>query len=202
MTRKSNEKLWQHLLTELKDFNVQAGWFENARYSDDTPIAYIAAIQNYGCIIDHPGGTPYYVNATTGLAQFVSNNSVTGQYLRKRGLVTKSHWITIPPRPFMDNARARVEGEEGKEKLFEELLRVFEGKQTMLQAMNRMGLWLQGVIQEEIRNLTIPALKRSTVRNREKRYTSKKKKTSITPNKPLVDTGIMLATVQNKVEIK
>lgn len=202
MTRKSNEKLWNHLINELKDFKVEAGWFENSRYSDDTPIAYVAAIQNYGCIIDHPGGTPYYINATTGLAQFVSKESVTGRYLIKRGLLTKPHWITIPARPFMDNAKARIQGQEGKEKLMQELLRVFEGRQTMTQAMNRIGSWMQGVIQDEIKAINQPALKRNTVRARENKYTSKKKKTSVTPDKPLQDTGIMLSTVQYKAETK
>ena len=202
MPRKSNEKLWKHLINELKDFEIQAGWFETAKYADGTSVAYIAAVQNYGCTIDHPGGTPYYVNATSGLAQFVSKDSVTGRYLEKRGLVTKPHWITIPPRPFMDNAKARLQGSEGQKIIQQELLRVFEGKQTMQVAIERIGIWLQGIIQEEINNMTSPALKSSTVRAREKRYLSKKKKTSITPNHPLMDTNMMYSSVQHKAEIK
>lgn len=202
MTRKSNEKLWNHLINELDDFTIQAGWFENSRYDSDTPIAYVAAIQNYGCTFEHPGGTPYYINATTGLPQFVSKDSVTGRYLSKNGILTKSHWITIPARPFMDNAKKRIEGQEGIQILLQELLKVFEGRQTMNQAVNRLGMWAQKIIQDEIRAMNSPALKRDTVRKREKQYSSKKKKTSVTPNKPLVDTGLMLAEVQYKAERK
>ena len=49
--RKKNVKLWNNLTKQLKDFDIRAGWFENSRYDDNTPIAGIAAIQNYGAHI-------------------------------------------------------------------------------------------------------------------------------------------------------
>lgn len=164
--RSKNEKLWNHLKSNLRDYKVEAGWFENTRYDDNTPVAYIAAVQNYG-------------TAQAG----------------------KGHTTVIPARPFMDNAQNRVKGTEGKQILLQEMLRVFEGKQTMEQATNRLALWAKGVIQEEIKNLTSPPLAEATIKNRERRYKSKskQKKKSTTIAKPLVDTGIMLATVQSKV---
>lgn len=201
--RKKNVKLWNHLLKELKDFEIQAGWFENTRYDADTPIAGIAATQNYGAEISNPGGQPYYINSSTGLAVFVSKTSLFGQHLIAKGQVTKPHTITIPPRPFMDNAKKRIQGEEGKEILMQELLRVFEGRQTMQQAASRLKEWLKNIIQEEITKLQSPPLKSSTVRNREKRYVSNaKNQDPVTMAKPLVDTGLMLETVQGKFELK
>ena len=172
--RKSNKKLWNHLLTELQDFKIIAGWFENTRYDADTPIAGIAAAQNYGCSIDNPGGQPYYINSSTGMAVFVSKDSLFGQHQINKGMVTKAHTIIIPPRPFMENAKKRIQGEEGREILMQEMLRVFEGRQTTKQAAMRLKEWLKNVIQEEIVKLQEPPLKRSTVRNREKRYISKR----------------------------
>ena len=49
--RKKNVKLWNHLTTQLKDFKITAGWFENTRYDAETPVAGIAAVQNYGAHI-------------------------------------------------------------------------------------------------------------------------------------------------------
>ena len=202
MTRKKNIELWNHLLKELNDFEIQAGWFEDSRYDANTPVAGIAAVQNFGATIDCPGGTPYFIGSD-GLAQFVSKNSVTGRYLIKNGLVTKQHWITIPARPFMEYAKARIQGEEGKEILLQEFIRVFSGKQTTKQAAARLKEWVVNIIKEEIQKMQTPALAASTVRNRKKRYSSKTKKANPkTTAKPLVDTGIMLAEVQGKVEIK
>ena len=190
-------------MKELSDFEIQAGWFENSTYDGKTPIAGIAAAQNYGCSINNPGGQPYYINSSTGMAVFASKDSLFGQHQISKGMVTKPHTIVIPARPFMDNAKKRIQGQEGKEILMQEMLRVFEGRQTMMQAVTRLKEWAKNIIQEEIVKLQTPPLSRSTVRTREKRYTSKAKKANPkTMSKPLVDTGLMLAEVQGKAEIK
>jgi len=181
MARKSNQKLWDHLINELDDFQVQAGWFENSRYDSNTPIAYVAAIQNYGAHIRVADNFKKYLH-------FI------GIHLRN----DKTEFI-IPPRPFMDNAKKRVEGEEGKQIILQELLRVFSGKQTMEKALNRMGLWLQGVIQDEIKAINSPKLSGMTVEMRDMSYQSKSVNKS---TKPLNSTGMMLATVQYKAERK
>lgn len=196
--RKKNEKLWNHLHKELNDFVIKAGWFENSRYDAETPVAGIAAVQNYGCIIDNPGGQPYYINGNTGLAVFLSRKSVTGRYYIKIGKVTKQHYIIIPPRPFYDNAKERIKT-EGIKIIKQELLRVLDGRQTMEQATNRFGLWMQGVIQEEIKKINSPALSPSTIRERNSVYRSKSKNKS---TKPLNASGIMYDSVQYQVEKK
>ncbi len=179
MTRKSNEKLWQHLVENLKDFNVQAGWFENSRYDDNTPIAYVAAIQNYGATVRVADNFKNYLH-------------YIGIHLKKDKTV-----FIIPPRPFMDNAKKRIQGQEGKEKLLQLLLRVFEGRLTMLKAMEQMGLWMQGVIQDEIKKMNTPELSGMTVEMRDKAYDSKSVNKS---TKPLNQSGLMFAEVQNRVE--
>lgn len=187
--RKKNVKLWNHLLKNLKDFEVQAGWFENSTYDGKTPIAGIAAVQNYGANI-----TQAVTDKQRAFLHYL------GVHLKKS---TSELNITIPARPFMENAKKRVQGKEGKEILMQEMLRVFEGRQTMLQAVTRLKEWLASVIREEIIALQDPPLKRATVRNREKRYTTKSKKANPkTLSKPLVDTGLMLAEVQGKAELK
>ena len=181
MARKSNEKLWNHLINELDDFQVQAGWFEESRYDSDTPIAYVAAIQNFGARVRTADSFKKYLH-------------VIGIHLRK----DKTEFI-IPPRPFMDNAKRRVESDEGKQIILQELLKVFAGKQTMEKALNRMGLWLQGVIQEEIKAINSPKLSGMTVEMRDMSYTSESANKS---TKPLNSTGLMFSSVQYKAEKK
>lgn len=187
--RKKNEKLWKHLINELQNFEIQAGWFENSKYDDNTPVAYIAAIQNYGCEI--------LQNVTPKQRAYLN---YAGIHLKKG---TNSLNITIPARPFFDNAKRRIQGAEGKEMLHQELLRVFEGRQTMKIACEKLAKWAQRVIQEEIIKIQSPPLAESTVKARERRYKSRTKKANPkTLSKPLAATSIMLASVQGKAEIK
>ena len=192
---KKNVEAWKRLTKDLNDFSIQAGWFENTRYDADTPVGKIAAIQNDGALIHHPGGTPYYFSELAQRAIFVHKNTAFSFELP----LTKPHDIVIPPRPFMDNAKERVQGDEGHRMITQELLRVFEGKQTMEQAAKRLGSWVQGVIQEEIKKITTPPLSKSTIQIRNSQYASKSSNKS---TKPLNSTGIMFDTIQNKVTMK
>ena len=179
--RKKNVKLWNNLTKKLKDFEIQAGWFSESRYDDNTPIAGIAAVQNYGA----------HIRAAKEFKNFLH---YIGIHLKKD---TKE--FIIPPRPFMDNAKKRINGQEGREILMQEFLRVFEGRQTMEQAAKRIGLWCQRVIQEEIRKIKSPALSSMTIEMRNNEYASESKSKS---TKPLNSTGLMLETVQSKVTMK
>lgn len=51
------------LMKKLKNFSIKAGWFENAKYGDNKSVAGIAAVQDGGATISHPGGTPYKFGA-------------------------------------------------------------------------------------------------------------------------------------------
>ena len=55
-----------------------------------------AAIQEFGGVINHPGGTPYFVG-DSGVAYFVSKDSPGADKMA----VTKAHQITLPARPYM-----------------------------------------------------------------------------------------------------
>ena len=70
----------------------------------------------------------------------------------------------------------------------------------MTQAMAKLGLVVQGDIDREISTLTQPELSEKTIKARLRRKGKKKATTSI--QKPLIDTGAMLAALTNKVESK
>ncbi len=56
-----------------------------------------AAIHEYGGIIHHPGGTPYFIEGLTGMAVFVSIAAALNRNLP----VTRAHDIPIPERSYM-----------------------------------------------------------------------------------------------------
>ncbi len=180
MGRKKNQKLWNQLTKNLNDFEIKAGWFENTRYDDGTAIGFVARVQNNGA----------FINVTDKQRAFlhylgIHLKDTTGQ-------------IIIPPRPFMNNAEDRVK-REGHQILMQEILRVFEGRQTMEQVTNRLGIWLQGIIQEEIIKIKEPKLSSATIEIRNNAYVSHSSNKS---TKPLNATGIMLNTVQYQVTKK
>lgn len=55
-----------------------------------------AAIQEYGGVINHPGGTAYFIKPG-GMAAFVPDSSILSTYLPR----TKPHEIVLPARPYM-----------------------------------------------------------------------------------------------------
>lgn len=180
MGRRKNQKLWNQLTKNLNDFQIEAGWFENTKYDDGTSIGFVARIQNNGA----------HINVTNKQRKFLH---YLGIHLKN-----STGQIIIPPRPFMDNAKDRVK-KEGHQILQQEILRVFEGRQTMEKATSRLGEWLQGVIQKEITKLNNPKLSSATIEIRNKSYASHSSNQS---TKPLNDSGLMLATVQYQVTKK
>lgn len=65
-------------LRELHGLEAKVGWFESARYKDGTPVAYVAAIHEFG--------------AVTRLAKAAEAYQAGGQGAKP---------VVIPPRPFM-----------------------------------------------------------------------------------------------------
>lgn len=76
--------------------------------------AELGAVHEFGATINHPGGQPYYINSSTGMAVFVSKNSAFGKHLIEKGQVTKPHKINIPERSFL---RVPILGAEGQKKI-------------------------------------------------------------------------------------
>lgn len=106
---KGAEKTYKNLKTIMKNlgqkYSIKVGIIgESAgQIHEGTELnnATLGAVHEFGATINHPGGQPYYINSSTGLAVFVSKNSVFGQYLIQKGQVTKPHTINIPARPFL-----------------------------------------------------------------------------------------------------
>lgn len=80
----------------------------------DLTLADLAAVHELGATIKNPGGQPYYINSSTGLAVFVKKDSLFGQHLIEKGQVTKPHEINIPARSFL---RVPILGSEGKREI-------------------------------------------------------------------------------------
>jgi hypothetical protein len=177
-------------LKELDGKQVRAGWFESAKYEDGTLVAGIAALQEKGGVIQHPGGTPYKIGAD-GKAVFVTKAAGAGLP------VTKAHSITIPPRPFMQptvdresNNWIKIMGEGAKA--------VVRGATTARDVLEALGLNAQEEIRRSISLVVSPPLKKATIAARLRKRADKKHVGLL--DKPLEDTRTMWDTVQHTVE--
>jgi len=196
VTRK-NPQVFQQITARLKDldgYEGKAGWLESAKYEDGTPIAGIAAVQEFGATINHPGGTPYKIGPD-GRAIFVSRNSPGAEKLP----VTKPHTIVIPPRPFMRPT------EEREHKTWLALLAsgaraVVRGTKTGFEVMDSVAHKAALDIAKSITLVTSPPLKAGTIAARKRARADKK--TLGLLDKPLVDSGDMIDTVTHSVEKK
>lgn len=99
----------------------------------------------------------------------------------------------IPPRPFFNPTLEDNEKKYAKimAKNFENIL---EGKTNTSQALGQIGEFVKGDIQESIRAVTSPTLSKRTIAARAKK--NSKGKASA---KPLVDTGLMIQSVDYEV---
>ena len=180
------------LMRKLKDFSVKAGWFENARYDDNKPVAGIAAVQDGGATISHPGGTPYKFGKN-GEVVFVEKGTPNPVG------ITRPHTIVIPPRPFM-----KPSVEDNKEDFvgqIEQISRKFlNGEISEQQAAEMIGTEAAGNIKKAIAKVNAPPLKASTVRRKRSGYADTKTTGSLT--KPLIGSGHLLETVDYQAELK
>lgn len=198
ITRK-NPKAFAEIVNRLKALDgtsAKAGWFSTSKYENGTPVAYIAAIQEYGAHINHPGGTPYKI--VDGRAVFVRKDAPGAESLPK----TKPHPIVIQPRPFMRPTVVR-ETQNWLKYLAQGASAVLRGKVTPDVVMEAIGLRAAADIAKSITLVTSPSLKRGTVRARMRAKSDKK--TLGLLDKPLVDSGkmyeeIVNSSVNHKVE--
>lgn len=163
-------------IKELGEKKLTIGVFESAKYEDGTPVAGVAAVQELG-----------------------------------------SAKMGIPPRPFF-----RTTAEEKKEE-WKDLFRraaeaVLDGKLSGEDALDRIGLQVAGQVKTKITQIQEPALSPVTLHLRKLKQqgeeitgsivgAAKKKAasgenldTSGVSTKPLVDDGILLASITHKVE--
>lgn len=159
--KKSIDKTIEQAISALKNKSVNIGWFPSARYTDGTPVAYVATIQEFGYA---SGG--------------------------------------IPPRPFMRPTVIRCKNQ------WKQLARgyaseIIHGKRTVDGALTVLGSTIQGQIQQSISLVREPVLKRSTIEARiarSRNYRRSTKSQALGLTKPLVDTGVMRATVSYEIE--
>lgn len=177
-------------LKALKGKTVEAGWFESDRYpatGDNNvgiQVSRVARTLEFGATIQHPGGTKYIHDAIVK-GRFVGTRFVKNDFPGDADGVTKAHTITIPARPFMRlagvtfrNSRAKVQAKIAKQ--------LVTGKIQPNQALGQIGQELENCIVKSIKNGGWTENAPSTI--------SKKGF-----NKPLIDDGTMLKTVNSKV---
>lgn len=104
-TRIDLKKFDEYIKALGKSYSVRVGIIgkvaREIHEGTDLTNAELGAAHEFGATINHPGGQPYYINSTTGMAVFVSKKSRFGQYLISKGQVTKPHTITLPARSFL-----------------------------------------------------------------------------------------------------
>tara|TARA_R110000851_G_C13077978_1_gene565526 strand:+ start:746 stop:1234 length:489 start_codon:yes stop_codon:yes gene_type:complete len=102
----------------------------------------------------------------------------------------------IPPRSFM---RTTISSKSGDwKKLAESGARaVLAGNASPADVIMGLGLAAEGDIRKTIAEMSAPALKESTIKNRLRKMANGKKVGNL--NKPLVETGLMIATLTSVV---
>jgi len=162
---------------------VRIGFLEGATYPDGTPVPMVAAVQEFGGSMNIPERTQdlHFKMSKSGE---VGNRFVKAD---KSGFVQTvtipAHTVTVPARPFFRTMLDTKAPDWGK-KIGKVLKASDYDAGTTL---GRMGELIKGELQGSIRDLTSPPLAASTVR--EKGF-----------DKPLIDTGVMLNSVDYEVK--
>jgi hypothetical protein len=172
-------KKLEKLLKEAGKGGVKAidvGFFPSAKYPDGTPVAYVAAINEFGVTFTHPGGTPYKI--INGKAVFVKKGTpgIAG--------ITKAHLITIPERPAI-----RIANKENQKVLSLIIKKNIDPKKMIVdkKLAGLLGASQQSAIQKSIVNLKDPPNTASTIRQKGGKAN------------PLVNTGFEVRSVTFKV---
>jgi len=185
MKRKTNKKAWDALKTKQSDYLIQAGWFEESKYSNGAPIGGIAAVQNYGAVINQ--------NITEKQRKFFT---AIGLYLKKT--TTELH-IVIPATHFWETCQR--ENKEKWRKLIQDAWKsVFLGNIEPDKAMEQIAMVIEGDIAKAIAAVDSPPLSQLTIESKKRPYKDQKTTGGLT--KRLVNTGEMLDAVSHKVTKK
>lgn len=183
MKRKRNNKIYDALTQKMPDYLIKAGWFENSKYNDNTPIGGIAAVQNYGATINQ-SVTP----KQRALLHYL------GIHLKKE---TDNLTIVIPPTHFMENCQNKNK-EKWKNLIKNLSTMIFLGNISADKAMEQIGMIIERDIANEIADGNYPPDKPSTVQAKLSKY--KDKKTVGNLDKRLINTAIMLNSVSHQIE--
>jgi len=151
---------------------VNVGFLEGATYPDGTPIAMIAAVNEFGGTVNVPAhDTTIYrrVNAkgdfAAGTLDEEGNRIGAGQFVKasKSNYATTHHveayTITIPPRPYFRGMIAKNKGEWGSQ--LGKIIKAADYDAEV--AMGRLGELVKGQLQTSIRDFSDPANAKSTI---------------------------------------
>ena len=185
MKRKKNNKVWDALKQKQSDYTIKAGWFEESKYSNGAPIGGIAAVQNYGAVINQ--------NLTEKQRKFFM---ALGIFLKK---TTTAIHIVIPATHFWE--KCKEENREKWKKLIQDTWKsVLLGNIEPDKAMEIIGRAIEGDIAKAIAAVDSPPLSPLTLESKKRSY--KDQKTTGNLTKRLSATGLMFNSVSHKVEKK
>ncbi len=154
MKRKKNQKIWNALKQKQSDYTIKAGWFENSKYDNGTPIGRIAAVQNFGAAI----------NVT---------DKMRGFFAYKWGIHLKKGTIVIPPTHFMEECQN--ENKENWRKMALALwAQVFAGKITPDTVAETLGSRVENDIRKKMVDGNYPPVTRFTLMNKLSEYADQK----------------------------
>lgn len=185
MKRTKNKKVWDALTQKQSDYKIQAGWFENSKYPNGVSVGGVAAVQNYGAVINQ--------TITEKQRKFFM---ALGIFLKK---TTTSLHIVIPATHFWENCQ-KENKEKWKKLIKDAWTSVFLGNIEPDKAMEQIGFVIEGDIAKAIAAVDGPPLSPMTLEAKKRPY--KDKKTTGNLGKRLSATGLMFESVSHKVEKK
>jgi hypothetical protein len=167
---------------------VETGWFSTDRYAGEgqlagRSVAEVARLNEFGGTIKHPGGTKYITDAVVN-QKFVGSRFVSSKFEGEHK-ITGPSVIVIPARPFMRLAESKFRAESLKIQM-KIASKLIHGSINPQQAMEQIGLAMQGCIVDSIKNGGWVPNAASTIAK--KGF-----------DKPLIDSSHMWKTVNSKV---
>lgn len=106
----------------------------------------------------------------------------------------------IPPRSFMRTTVAEKKNQI-QQNMESGAKAALNGKLTIIQVFDQIGLYVAGEIKRKITEINSPALSQRTIQARQAKYASNQHLVGGL-TKPLVESGLMLATVSHEVTQK
>lgn len=182
------EQYFADLEKRLNATEVRVGFFPEATYSDGTPVATVAYVNEYGATINQPARTGTIYRRIRKDGSFAKN----GQFVKAKSanFATShdipAHTVNIPPRPFFRNA-INEHREEWAGAISSGLANGEDAK-TVLEAV---GAVVQGDVEHSIATLTEPELSQATLAARRSRGNGN--------TNPLTDTRTMITSVNYEV---
>jgi hypothetical protein len=164
---------------------VQVGFLSDATYPDGTSVAMVAAINEFGGTVTVPAHEVTINRKIKESGEFAAG----GQFVKaeKANFATthmvESYTVTIPPRPFFRGMVSDKSGEWGP--ALGKIIRAANYESSL--ALARLGKHIGEQLQDSIREFDSPENAKSTIAK--KGF-----------NKPLVDSGNMLRSVDFEVK--